>query len=208
MEMIAEKKSKMKWLRWLIKTKIIWVLLIVVALCLIALGLKDKFSTENNGVKLGFEDIGELATQTAYCTQVNVTEAARELFGVEIPFTQSKYIYSYNVILKAGLNFQEIKWTADDTAKTIKVWLPEVQILSAEPDMDSFNLYLEDESIFRQIRMEENNEALKKMVKNARKDAIGNGLLEAAKENAQVILTGFFSNRYDMNEYKIEFLDQ
>lgn len=208
MEMIAEKKSKMKWLRWLIKTKIIWGLLIIVALCLIALGLKDKFSARNNSVKLGFEDIGELATQTAYCTQVNVTEAARELFGVEIPFTQSKYIYSYNVILKAGLDFQEIKWKADDAAKTIKVWLPEMEILSAEPDMDSFNLYLEDESIFRQIRMEENHEALKDMVENARKDAISNGLLEEAKENAKTILSAFFDSQYDLNEYKIQFLDK
>ena len=52
---------------------------------------------------LGFEDIGELATQEANCTEVNVTEDVRKLFGIDIPFTQSKYIYSYKCDRKGGI---------------------------------------------------------------------------------------------------------
>ena len=62
--------------------------------------------SESRPVKLGFEEIGELATQAAYCTEINVTDASRELFGLKIPFTQSKYIYSYDVVIKAGIDFR------------------------------------------------------------------------------------------------------
>lgn len=84
----------------------------------------------------------------------------------------------------------------------------ETKVLSSDIDIDSFKLYHEDESVFRQISMTENNEALKKMKQTAEEDAIGNGLLDNARSNAETILKGFFANAYDMNEYTIEFKDK
>lgn len=86
--------------------------------------------------------------------------------------------------------------------------LPETKILSSEINLDSFKLYHEDESIFRQITMDENNEALKSMQENAEKDAVANGLLDNARANAETILTGFFAGAYDMDEYEIVFTDK
>ena len=149
---------------WLSKTAV-KIILVIIVLLVIALGVGKYFMTESKTAKIGFEDIGELATQSAYCTEVNVTEAARELFGVEIPFTESKYIYSYDIVIKAGFNFEEIEWELND--HRIEVKLPETKILSSEINLDSFKLYHEDESIFRQITMDENNEALKSMQENA-----------------------------------------
>lgn len=187
---------------WLSKTAV-KIILVIIVLLVIVLGVGKYFMTESKSTKIGFEDIGELATQSAYCTEVNVTEAARELFGVEIPFTESKYIYSYDIVIKAGFNFEEIEWKLND--HRIEVNLPETKILSSEINLDSFKLYHEDESIFRQITMDENNEALKSMQENAEKDAVANGLLDNARANAETILTGFFSSAYDMDEYEIVF---
>ena len=72
--------------------------------------------------------------------------------------------------------------------------------------MDSCKIYHEDESIFRQITLSENNKALAELKKNAEKDAISNGLLENAYENAEKILTLFFEKEYDLKEYKIKFI--
>lgn len=163
---------------------------------------------ENETTKIGFEDIGELATHTMYCTQVNVTEASRDLWGVQLPFTQSKYIYSYGVIIKAGFDFGDIEWTVDDASSTIKVELPEVRILSSEIDTDSFKLYHEKESVFRQISLGEHNQALAALEKTAQDNAIANGLLDNARSNAETILTLFFANEYDLKTYKIEFIDK
>ena len=182
------------------------IILIIAVIVILFIGVSRYFLTVSRTTKLGFEDIGELATQTAYCTEVNVTEAARELFGMTIPFTQSKYIYSYDIQIKAGLDFEEIEWEVNGS--TIEVRLPETKILSSEIDLDSFKVYLEDESIYREITLEENNEALKSMKQSAEDDAVANGLLENARSNAETILTGFFGNVYDMDEYEIVFKDK
>ena len=186
--------------------KAVKIILIIAVIVILFIGVSRYFLTESRTTKLGFEDIGELATQTAYCTEVNVTEAARELFGLTIPFTQSKYIYSYDIQIKAGLDFEEIEWEVNGS--TIEVRLPETKILSSEIDLDSFKVYLEDESIYREITLEENNEALKSMKQSAEDDAVANGLLENARSNAETILTGFFGNVYDMDEYEIVFKDK
>ena len=183
------------------------VLAVIVVLIAGILGFRALTSSNSKATKLGFENIGELATQVAYCTEVNVTEASQNLWGIEIPFTQSKIIYSYDVEVKAGLDFKDITWSVDETNSIIRVNLLEIRILDSSIIPDSFQLYHEDESIFRPITLEENNEALKQLELKAENTAVSNGLLENARLNAETILTGFFANEYDPKIYTIEFHD-
>ena len=126
---------------------------IVIAIILIAvlavIGHRVLISHDSKTTKIGFENIGQLATQSAYCTEVNVTDASRELWGAKIPFTQSKYIYSYDFVIKAGFDFEKISWTENN--HKITVTLPEAEILSCESVDDSFKVFHEQESIFRQM---------------------------------------------------------
>ena len=105
-----------------------------------------------------------------------------------------------------SFDFGDIDWSVE--GNTITVRLPQVRILSTEIDPDSFELYLESESIFRQITMEENNEALKSLRESAEKNAVANGLLDNARANAETILTGFFAGEYDLSQYTLRFVDQ
>lgn len=180
--------------------------LLIAIVAAIGVGVRVINVSESKTTKIGFEDIGEMATQSAYCTEVNVTEDAKELYGMRIPFTQSKYIYSYDIVIKAGYDFNEIEWKEKN--KTIEVKLPEAKVLSNELDMDSFKVYHEEESIFSKITLEENNDAVKKMKLNAQENAIANGLLENARSNAETMLIGFFADEYDLDEYKIVFKDK
>ena len=180
--------------------------ILIAIVAAIGVGVRVINVSESKTTKIGFEDIGEMATQSAYCTEVNVTEDAKELYGMRIPFTQSKYIYSYDIVIKAGYDFNEIEWKEKN--KTIEVPLPEAKVLSNELDMDSFKVYHEEESIFSKITLEENNDAVKKMKLNAQENAIANGLLENARSNAETMLTGFFADEYDLDEYKIVFKDK
>lgn len=203
-----ETPKKRGWLTgllyWHLLPRVLGILVVILLAAAVALGAKTVLSADGRTAKLGFEDIGELATQSAYCTEVEVTEASRELFGVTIPFTQSKYIYSYDVVIKAGLDFTDVSWSQQDG--TIRVTLPEIRVLSNEIDLDSLKVYHEDESLFRNITLEENNAALADLKARAEQDAIGNGLLEEARDNAQQILTAFFANQYDLTEYRLEFI--
>lgn len=180
--------------------------ILIAIVAAIGVGVRVINVSESKTTKIGFEDIGEMATQSAYCTEVNVTEDAKELYGMRIPFTQSKYIYSYDIVIKAGYDFNEIEWKEKN--KTIEVKLPEAKVLSNELDMDSFKVYHEEESIFSKITLEENNDAVKKMKLNVQENAIANGLLENARSNAETMLTGFFADEYDLDEYKIVFKDK
>ena len=133
-----------------------------------AFGLKSLFSTDGKTTRLGFEDIGQLATQAAYCTEVKVAEKSAELWGLTIPFTQSKYIYSYDVEVKAGFDFGAITWSVDRDRKTIRVKLPQVQVLSTELKLDSFKVYYEAESIFQRFSLAENNQAMTELKERPR----------------------------------------
>lgn len=181
------------------------ILLILAILLVIAavIGFGSKIGSSTQTVKLRLENIGELATQSAYCTEVNVTEDTKTMFGVSIPFTQSKYIYSYNIEVNAGIDFEKIKLKKKD--HTIQVTLPEAKILSSELDMDSFKIYHEDEKLFNQIDLTENNQALKEMKKSAEETSIKNGLLDAATENAKVLIQNFLESTYDPEKYEIKF---
>lgn len=186
-------------------TKVMGVLVIILLVALIALGLYIKFNLDDKSTKVGFEDIGELATQESICTEVEVTDDPRELFGFDIPFTTSKLIYSYDIIVKAGIDFEKIEYDVNEKKKEIEVKLPKFKILSKELDLDSFEVYHEDESIFNNITLEKNNETFKKLEKKAVKSAKDNGILEKAEENAKIILKGYFAQAYDLDEYKINF---
>ncbi len=203
-----ETPKKRVWLTgllyWHLLPRVLGILVVILLAAAVSLGAKTVLSADGRTARLGFEDIGELATQSAYCTEVEVTEASRELLGVTIPFTQSKYIYSYDVVIKAGLDFTDVSWSQQDG--TIRVTLPEIRVLSNEIDLDSLKVYHEDESLFRNITLEENNAALADLKARAEQDAIGNGLLEEARDNAQQILTAFFANQYDLTEYRLEFM--
>ena len=200
------KVSKRK--KSMVKAKLIALIAVIVIALGAGLYFGKSLSSESRITKLGFEDMGELATQAAYCTMVEDTEAARDLFGVEIPFTQSRLIYSYDVIVRAGLDFEQIEWSVDEPNKVIEVKLPEIKVLNSELDTESFKLYLEDESIFRRISMEENNDSMIEMEENARRQAVGNGLLDEARANAEAILRSFFVGVYDLEKYEIVFMDK
>ena len=192
----------------IVKAKLIALIVVIVIALGAGLYFGKSLSSESRITKLGFEDMGELATQAAYCTMVEDTEAARDLFGVEIPFTQSRLIYSYDVIVRAGLDFEQIEWSVDEPNKVIEVKLPEIKVLNSELDTESFKLYLEDESIFRRISMEDNNNSMIEMEENARRQAVGNGLLDEARANAEAILRSFFAGVYDLEKYEIVFTDK
>lgn len=169
------------------------------------LGFADSTIFQVKTTRLGFEDVGELVTQSAYTTVVESTDDANKLFGIDIPFTQTKYIYSYDVIINAGYDFSQVKWKVIDNK--IEVEMPEPIIISNEIDLDSLVVYHEQESIFNQVSIAQNNQALQNLKKTAEQDAINNGLLVQARENAERILSGFFGQVYDLEEYEIVFTE-
>ena len=198
-------KEKKKILKKILKPKIISIIVIILVVGIVGIGIGSKLTGNSKTNKLRFEDIGELATQVAYSTNVGVMDKSRDLFGISIPFTQSKYIYSYDYIIKAGLNFEDLNYKVNEISKTITVELPEIKVLSNEVDIDSLKVYHEDESIFTQIKLGDNNSQMKEMREEAEEHAIENGVLEGAEENAKVLIMSYFAQAYDLEVYTIKY---
>lgn len=187
----------------------VFIAFLILILCLLILfGISNVYNQKPETKQLGFRNIGELATQIAYCTEVNLTDSSVQLWGWDVPFTQSKYIYSYDVVIKAGYDFSKIEWTVNRSTGKISVFLPEAIIISAEINPESFEVYHEKESAFNQINLKDNNEALIKLREDALNTAIDNGLLENARANAEVLITAFLRSDYPQDKYVIEFFDQ
>ncbi len=167
-----------------------------------------KNKVESRTVAFGLRDIGELVTQAGYFTTVQATTDARTLFGFDIPFTKSKYIYSYDGIVKAGLDFSQIEVTVNDEAKIATVKLPEIKVLDVTIDNDSLKIYDESQSIFTPLHIEDLNNAQIELKAKAEETALENDLIGQAAQNAKTIISGFLSGTLDLKDYTIKFEEQ
>lgn len=195
--------------------KFIIAVIIIILLCAVLVytrkEAKSNYVSDEKITEIGFENIGELATQSVTTTTVRVETKDLKLFNVSIPLTQSKYIYTYNTTIKAGINFSDVKWQlgdTDDTSHNIYVDIPEVKTLSADIDLDSFKVLHEENNIFSPITLTEHNDSLIQLRENALSDAINSGLYDRALDNAKTILTSFISQVYPSNEYSIIFSER
>ena len=195
--------------------KFIIAVIIIILLCAVLVytrkEAKSNYVSDEKITEIGFENIGELATQSVTTTTVRVETKDLKLFNVSIPLTQSKYIYTYNTTIKAGINFSDVKWQlgdTDDTSHNIYVDIPQVKTLSADIDLDSFKVLHEENNIFSPITLTEHNDSLIQLRENALSDAINSGLYDRALDNAKTILTSFISQVYPSNEYNIIFSER
>ena len=181
--------------------------LVVLGLCVVLLGMSIVSVTvvTSRTVRLGLKDMGELATQAGYFTNVQVLEDSKQLFGHNVPLTKSKYIFSYDGIIKAGFDFQELEMQVNEITRTIHVTLPEAKILNCEIDENSLQIYDATQSIFTPLSITDINESMIELKETVKTDAVNNGSLENARENAKLLIRGFLAGCFDLQEYTVEF---
>ena len=177
----------------------------VAALAILTFGHTDVSSRVT---ALQIQDVGELATQAGYFTTVQQIRKSREVLGIEVPGTQSNYVYSYDGTIKAGIDFADVDVEVDELRHVITVSLPEVRILSTEIDEDSFVLYNDGANLFTSLKLEDVDKSNTELKKAARETAIRNGLLENARSNAELLIKGFLSGAYDLTKYTVTFTDK
>ena len=183
-----------------------WIIVILIGLIIFYLGIRfsDVYSSQVKTTKLGFEDVGQLVTQTGYLTVIKDNEEHREFFKLfKLPFTESRQIFSYDIEVDASVDFTQISYVENQKNQEIKIKLPHAQIYKATLKTDSFKVYLDSESLFSRIDLTEQNEALKTMEEEAIENAKANGILKAADENAKKLIEGLIKGNSKYKEYKI-----
>ena len=208
MEEVEEKKKKNIWKMFKKLPKIFrWCITVLLFLFLISLGLiiKKNYLWETKTLDLQLENVGKLVTQTAHVVELGNIEYSREIFDIEIPFTESKQLFSIQVDVDAYVDFEQITHTRNKTNKMIVIKLPHAQIGEATILDETMEVYLDKESIFSRINLEKQAEARLKIRDEAIKKAKKNGLLEAADRNAQTIIEKVIKSDKNYADYTITF---
>ena len=112
---------------------------------------------------------------------------------------------TYQGVIRAGLDFDKIAMNIDSVKKVVSLEMPAPRILSNEIDLDSCEVYDEQNSIFNKIDTMNFNDSLKVMKENAEIQAKENNILENAKANAEVLIKSMFDSAPQTNGYTLEF---
>lgn len=178
----------------------------LILFAILCLGIGSNFISQTKATKLRLEDVGELVTQTAYVTVVKDNKDSRDFFKLfEIPFTESRQIFSYDYTVDASVDFSKISYKVNDNNSEIKIKIPHSKIYKASLNTDSLKVYLDDESLFSRIDLKEQNKALKTMEEEAIKTAKENGILKSADKNAKKLIEGFIKSEKKYKEYKMNY---
>lgn len=189
-------------------------LLVVVV---VSIGLTVGFGIYNKGKNDGsviekpvvcYKDIEDIAFQEATIKEIGKIHKPMELgkYEVDTFLTTSDYVFSYNAVIKAGYDLENIKDDGgNELTQTITVTLPKASILDSYLDEKSYVQYWEGEKITANVGLEDFHKEKKKMLKEAKQDAIKGGLYEKTAEHAKVVITDYIHSLKGYENYNVVF---
>lgn len=129
------------------------------------------------------EEAKELTTLKYHYTNMGQFENQSDFYGWKVPFTTKSFIVSYDGTIHAGVNLE--KAVVGFGNNRIDIQIPNSTILSHEIDEESLKVFLEKDTIFNPIKIEDYNDFAKDQKKVVEEKAIKNGLLTEANEKAE-----------------------
>ena len=128
--------------------------------------------------------VSEYAALVYHYSDVITHSDVHKVFGIDIPFTGIKAIYTIDGSVKLGFKGSDI--VIDSSYNNIIVKMPKVQILSHEIYPETFNLYDEKTGLFNKYSLKTANEIqLEHKVERERKVNENRGLFTQARESTE-----------------------
>lgn len=122
------------------------------------------------------------------------------------PVTTSNYIFTYNAVFKAGYDLENIKDDGgNELTQTITVTLPKASIFDSYLDEKSYVQYWDGEKITANVGLDDIHKEKKRMLKEAKQDAIKGGLYEKTAEHAKVVITDYIHSLKGYENYNVVF---
>lgn len=141
------------------KNKFILALLIIVGIMgafiggTIIGGKKTDNKIDSAVIESSINNIAEIATVEYNYTNFGKFEnEGLSFYGYIIPFTSSRYIVTYDGVIKAGYDFTAVTALLKGEDEIV-ITLPEAKILSHEIDYDSLEIIDESYSIFNPVKI-------------------------------------------------------
>lgn len=192
----------------------------LVLVCIMAVVFGVWFGGYSKGTKVHqtiqkpvvcYKDIEEIAFQEATIKEVGFIHKPVEVWGKEFdnPVTTSNYIFTYNAVIKAGYDLENIKDDGgNELTQTITVTLPKATVYEPYVNEDSFTKYWDDEKITANVGLDDIHDKKLEMIEHAKEAAIKGGLYEKTAEHAKVVITDYIHSLKGYENYNVVFNDK
>lgn len=150
----------------------------------------------------GLREMGTLITEEYYFTQL---EKYKKTEKVWIFKSEATTAYSYDGVVTAGIDCNEIGIEKDDENKTITISIPKAGILNVDIDPNSFQMYEEKNGLWSKFNISDYNKSLIEFEEAGKKKALEKGIIEKADESAKKMVESFVNSLIDSDEYTIEY---
>lgn len=125
------------------------------------------------------------------------------LWGWTLPFSDASLLVTYDGTIKAGIDFEEIKFAISGT--TLTVTLPKSRILDHNIPQGTINVLEVKNGLFNTITFNDYNQFINEEKKVMEKKAISMGLLTDADKEAKRVVEAFLKSIPGMESYTLAF---
>lgn len=169
---------------------------------------------ELDGTTLTIQTVQEVLKPTAalitseyHYTDADIYEDNKKLFDFDLPFTNTKAVFTYKGTMSIGIDLQSVEYDISEETKEISITLPTIGILSHDIDLGSFQFPFEEESIFNPKEMSDYVGALDKL-KNKQAELVLNDetYMSDALHNTQEVIRLFLENSEFTRDYTVIFV--
>lgn len=193
----------------------------LVPVCIMAVVFGVWFGGYSKGTKVhqtiqetvvSYQDIEKISFQEATRTEVGVIHKLIEVGKVKFdnPLTTSNCVFTYNISVEAGYDLKDIKDDdgGNESTQTITVTLPKASIFDSYLDEKSYVQYWEGEKITANVGLDDIHKEKKRMLKEAKQDAIKGGLYVKTAEHAKVVITDYIHSLKGYENYNVVFNEE
>lgn len=189
----------------------------LVLVCIVAVVFGVWFGGYSKGLEkdttiqktvVNYQNIEKISFQEATNTEVGVIHKPIEVGKVKFdnPLTTSNCVFTYNISVEAGYDLKDIKDDGgNELTQAITVTLPKAKIFDSYLDEKSYVQYWEGEKITANVGLDDIHAEKKRMLKEAKQEAIKGGLYEKTAEHAKVVITDYIHSLKGYENYNVVF---
>ena len=143
----------------------------------------------------------ELVTVAYYYTNMGRFENQVHFYGWKVPFTTKSFIVSYDGVIKAGVDLEQLQVSIGGGEVTVT--LPESRIISHEIPENSLEVFDESDNLFNHITIEDYTAFTQDQKSAMEQRAVDGGLLDRANQEARTAVDSLLRIMPGLEEYTL-----
>ena len=145
--------------------------------------------------------VQELVTVSYYYTNMGRFENQVDFYGWKVPFTTKSFIVSYDGVIKAGVDLEQLQVSIGGGEVTVT--LPESRIISHEIPEDSLEVFDASDNLFNHITIEDYTAFTQDQKSAMEQRAVDGGLLDRANQEARTAVDSLLRIMPGLEEYTL-----